>query len=335
MCVACKLPPRFEAQYRNFQAWLKDLLTTPYWFEFFKVKAYILSAVSGGLPFRVSRDDVRESDVLCRRPPAAGQLVTSRRFGRSRFVRAEREVDWDRVYAHIQGSQLEEVRKRNVWNVVVAYQFSAQACLTTESLAETIGSFMSQVKQKTAHKPVSSHILAWRVQLKAARLTGCGGEEAFLRAALAHHFGSKDPDTWKFRKTQSAVGDFALAQPLSTHPLDAALEPSYSKSVRRVFRELANSSRPNWHSESLLELSRRVAFCKKLPPPLSFVFTREGRRTLDSNCANRTAKRQKIRQEARVQYTPTFMNANVFKVLGVSHLSLPYYLRPGGPGGKV
>ena len=49
--------------------------------------------------------------------------VTSRTHGLCMFVKAERDVELKKVYAYVQSTPLGEIRARQLWNVVVAYQF--------------------------------------------------------------------------------------------------------------------------------------------------------------------------------------------------------------------
>ena len=147
----------------------------------------------------------------------------SRTHGLCIYVKAEREAELRKVYAYVQSTPLGEIRAMQLWNVVLAYQFVVHISVTSESLAETVGSFLHNLEQKAFRQPLSDANLALRTSLKAAGMRGLGGEDAIMDAALCRHFDSRDPALWHFtHKTGSKAIDTAPVQAIQTVRAPAA-----------------------------------------------------------------------------------------------------------------
>ena len=123
----------------------------PFGFEFLPVKAYTLRKLDNdgqpsGAEFNVLPQDLVEATKWQRYAPKRQLKVTSRTHGLCMYVKAERDVELKKVYAYVQSTPLGEIRARQLWNVVVAYQFVVHTSVTSESLAETVGSFLHNLQ---------------------------------------------------------------------------------------------------------------------------------------------------------------------------------------------
>ena len=121
--------------------------------------------------------------------------------------------DMDRFYSYAQSASLQEVRARRVWHCVVAYQVYTHASITSQSLAECVGSFLQILKRRDINDRRATKAIVWGTQLKAIGLKGMGGEEGLLSMALNVHFDAKGPEGWHFlakRSTRSVFDDRIL-----------------------------------------------------------------------------------------------------------------------------
>jgi len=66
--------------------------------------------------------------------------------------------------------------------------------ISTESLAETVGSFLTALANSKINQSVRR--IAWGAQLKAVGVKGTGSEDGFLAMAMNGHFGCKGPEGW-------------------------------------------------------------------------------------------------------------------------------------------
>ena len=174
----------FARQYEDFLSWVHSFLEHPFGFEFMPVTAYCLrrlddSGLAAGEVFDVSPHDVVESCRWQRYAPKRPLKVTSRTHGLCMYMSAQRDVDLRKVYAYVQSTPLAEIRAMRLWNIVLAYQFGVHNSVATESLAETVGSFLHNLEQKTHHHSLSDANLSLRTSLKAAGLRGLGERRPF------------------------------------------------------------------------------------------------------------------------------------------------------------
>ena len=94
-----------------------------------------------------------------------------------------------------------------MWFAVMAYHFAAHVAVGTESLAETVGSFLSKLQKDSSTKPFGHASLDFRARLKAAGVRGLGAEEALMDQALSTHVNSHNPRAWHFvKRYRVAVG---------------------------------------------------------------------------------------------------------------------------------
>ena len=99
-----------------------------------------------------------------------------------------------KLYGYVQRTALSEIRARKIWHINICWQYTVHAAVSTESLAETVGSFLTTIDRSQANLSIP-HI-AWGAQLKALGVRGTGGEEGFHSMALNTHFSCKGPEGW-------------------------------------------------------------------------------------------------------------------------------------------
>ena len=114
-----------------------------------------------------------------------------------------------KLYSYVQSTPLCEIRARKIWHIVICWQYLVHVAVSTESLAETVGSFLSQIDKSQPNLSITS--IAWGAQLKALGIHGTGGEEGFHSMALNSHFACQGPEGWHVFN-QAAIG----ANPKST-----------------------------------------------------------------------------------------------------------------------
>ena len=175
--------PIFQDQYNKFLAWLSSLRELPSGHEIFKIQSYSVQRCSAvgellGEPFVVLPGDLEEASRWRRFTPKRRIQVTSKTHGRCMFLSASKEPDFKIVYAYVHSTPLAEIRAFGVWHVVVAYQYATHVSLTTESLAETVGSFLQAFQTKSVHKPYGHAPLAHRAALRAIGLRGASSAAA-------------------------------------------------------------------------------------------------------------------------------------------------------------
>ena len=328
----------FHAQYQDFVSWVRTFPELPFGHEFFTIRSYTVQRCSPegeclGEPFVVPREDLEDACRWQRWTPKRGTRVTSRGYGHCFFLSASREPDFAKVYAFVQSRPRAEIQARKLWNIVVAQQFTTHVSVTTESLAETVGSYLQAIQSKTYHKQFAHAPLAYRAMLRAVGVRGLGGEEHLMDAALSRHFQSTDPAHWKFTTVASlaAVGackpETALRAPVVPSEQPEALSATARHTLHRM--AVREQRLPEYATRSFFQLLKRdgVRFCKRLPHAESFVLSRAER--LEADKLKPLAKRRKVEAAAAAQHEPQSLGDSVWSKVGLTTLSLPSYLRPG------
>ena len=197
-----------------------------------------------------------------------------------------------------------------IWNIVVGWHFYVQNALSSESLAEAVGSNLEVTRRHNINGKMSMKSLVWSSQLRAIGLKGFGGEEGVMAYALNRHFGCKGPEGW--------------------HVVAKRVKANKS-SATRLQRELCLLSKPKWFNTYLFDLinTGEITLCKPVPRPEMAVLARSTIHASRWQQLTNTAKRQKISEEAEDQYNPQELNDNLWKQLKITRLSLPSCLRPG------
>ena len=164
------------------------------------------------------------------------------------ILQVQKEPDLLRFYQHIQSSSLHDIRCREVWHIVLGWQFYVHTAVSSESLAEAVGSYLAITRRHNINGKLSLKHLVWSSKLRAIGLTGFGGEEGGMALALNNYFECDSPDGWHFIAKRRKHNELSIAE------------------LRREVRLL---STPKWFQVYLFDLiaSRAIKLCKQLPRP--------------------------------------------------------------------
>ena len=103
-----------------------------------------------------------------------------------------------RLYQHIMTTELAEIRCRDVWHIVMAWHFYVHTSVSSESLAEAVGSYLAVTRRRNINGILSMKHLVWSSKLRAFGLKGFGGEDGIMAYALNTHFQCSGPEGWHF-----------------------------------------------------------------------------------------------------------------------------------------
>ena len=325
ICSVVKHPPQevfvdcsvdaLSQQYGRMRSWLQSLKTMPYGHEFHKpisflVRVIDLSNEPSGVPFTISAEAVDTSSWPHRFVPKLPALASTQKYGSVLILAAQTEPDLLKFYQYTMATNVTEIRCMGIWNIVVGWHFYVQNALSSESLAEAVGSNLEVTRRHNINGGLSMKSLVWSSQLRAIGLKGFGGEEGVMAYALNIHFGCKGPEGWH-----------VVAKRVKANKSIAA----------RLQRELRLLSKPKWFNTYLFDLinTGEITLCKPVPRPEMAVLARSTIHASRWQQLTNTAKRQKISEEAEDQYNPQELNDNLWKQLKITRLSLPSCLRPG------
>ena len=234
-----------------------------------------------------------------------GTSVVTKKFGRCILASVKRKPDMNRFYSFCMSTSLEEIRCRRLWHVALAFHLYVHASTSSESLAESIASFLQTLKRRNLNEKLSTKSLVWAAQLKSLGLKGMGDEEGILSMALNEHFSCKDPSGWHFvapRSRKSASGD-----------------------TQRIQRDVRGQRQAEWISTPLFDLLQKgqMKLSKPLPRPHEGVMISREHANLPV-----TKKRKLVQEVADKRYDPYYLPQRLWSKVGVSTSSLPSYLRP-------
>ncbi len=167
-------------------------------------------------------------------------------LGRARYLESTGSPAFTLSKKHTTSTTIEEIRHRVVWHLVVAWYLYTHVATSSESLAESVGSFLRALTNRNSSGRLHRKRMVWGAQLKAAGLRGLGGEEGVLAMALNTHFKSQGPEGWRFSTKK---------------PSDA------SRWRRPHASQVASHWQRLWSSDFLLDLVRsgRTQLCKSSP----------------------------------------------------------------------
>ena len=304
-------------EYKSLQQWLRSLKFEPYGFTFFEILDCTVQRLNEqnetfGEPLTIKKIEIiGASHWQPRWHPRPNTIVETVLQGRCLFISARTSPDMMKLYSYVQSTPLCEIRARKIWHIVICWQYLVHVAVSTESLAETVGSFLSQIDKSQPNLSITS--IAWGAQLKALGIHGTGGEEGFHSMALNSHFACQGPEGWHVFN-QAAIG----ANPKSTSHWR---KPEVARNTRLT-------QAPMWVGEHLLDLvaTSQVRLSKNLPLPWEFaVSPKEARDTRETV----TAKRKHIAETARQQLEPDSLSSRLWQHLGVTRMVLPSHCRPG------
>ena len=329
VCSVMKNPPedlflsvsldQLSQQYGRLRGWLQSLKETPYGHELYKPTSFLvqildLSNKPSGKPFLI---DVREVEPAVggsgwghRYVPRLPAMASTRKYGSIQILAAHTEPDLAKFYQYVMSTSVDEIRCRDIWHIVVSFQWYVQTAITSESLAEAVGSFLEVTRRHNTNGVMSVKHLVWSGQLRAHGLKGFGGEQGIMAYALNTHFQCTGPEGWHFVAKRVKENKRCAAQ--------------LNNDVRLL-------SKPKWFQTYLFDLltTGALTLCKSVPRPERAFLSSSTMRASHWQQLTTYAKRQKLSEEAENEYNPKRMNDNLFKQLKITTLSLPSCLRPG------
>ncbi len=313
MSRTCTLQ-ELEHEREYLRQWLRSLKTEPHGFEFFEVHDCTVQRVDDdncriGKPFVVKQADiVGASHWQHRWLPRPNTIIECFAGGRCVFLSARRSPDMMKMYSYVMTTSISEIRARKVWHIVVGWHYYMHVSVSTESLAETVGSFLVALEHSRINQSVRR--LAWGTQLKALGIKGTGSEDGFLSMALNQHFGCQSPEGWHIRTRADKASHWRQAD---------------------LKREVRLNKMPEWVRENLLDLigTGRIRLCKSLPLPLEFVMNRKDAKHWHCQQQSLTAKRKRILESGEEQLEPRCLSENLWRQLKLTRQVLPSSARPG------
>ena len=132
------------------RSWVQSLEKEAYGHEFYEPKSCLVKAVNApdNLPFRVSANNLPwPSHWGHRWIPPLPVTVSSPRYGKVEILQVEKTRDLMRFYQHIMSTALDEIRARGVWHIVMAWHFYVHTSVSSESLAEAVGSYLAVTRR--------------------------------------------------------------------------------------------------------------------------------------------------------------------------------------------
>ena len=194
-------------------------------------------------------------------------------------------------------TELAEIRCRDVWYIVMAWHFYVHTSVSSESLAEAVGSYLAVTRRHNINGTLSMKHLVWSSKLRAFGLKGFGGEDGIMAYALNTHFQCSGPDGLHFVTKRATQTTLTAVQ------------------MRNEVRLL---SKPQWFHTyvSYLIATTRIHLCKPLPRPEAALLASCWRQLKP------TAKRQNISEAAADQHNPKRMQAGVWQHRTMNRLSL-------------
>ena len=192
----------------------------------------------------------------------------------------------------------------------MGFQLYVQMAISSQSLAEAVGSFLEVTRGHNTNGGMSVKHLVWSGQLRAHGLKGFGGEEAIMAYALITHFQCTGPEGWHFVAKRVKENKRCRAQ---------------------VHNEVRLLSKPQWFQTYIFDLvtTGALTLCKPVPQPQRAVLSSSTVTASRWQQLTTYGKRQKLSEEAENQYNPKRMNDKLFTQLKITTLSLPSHLRPG------
>ena len=212
-----------------------------------------------------------------------------------------------RFYQHVLSSSLQEIRCRGVWHAVFAWHFYMHASTSSESLAETVGSFLQSIRCHNVSRNTSTKRIVWASQLKAAGLKGIGGEDGIMAMALNVHFDCNGPEGWHFTYKQHA--------------------PIRKTNLIQMRNEARLHKLPPWIASHLVDVvvKRQMILCKLMPRVDRFLMSK-------TDCEeNLSAQQKRQRKDANADnlWEPKQLSAKLWQQLGITTHSLSRNIRPG------
>jgi len=179
----------------------------PFGHEFFVPERFLAQALGlNGQPvgqrFFIPAGQVDMSRWPHRFIPQLPVNAPTRKHGQVHILQVHRKPDLMKFYSYTMSTHLEEIRCRGIWHIVVGWQLYVHTAVSSESLAESVGSFLAVTRRHNITGNMAMKNLVWSSQLRAVGCKGFGGEQGLMAHALNIHFQCKGPEGWHFSTKQ-------------------------------------------------------------------------------------------------------------------------------------
>ena len=172
----------------------KGLNELPYGHEFYKPTSFLVRTLDhvsnepSGKPFLIDVHEVDTSSWGHRYVPRLPAMASARKYGSIQILVAHTEPDLSKFYQYIMSRSVDEIRCREILHIVVSFQHYVQTAISSESLAEAVGSFLEVTRRHNTNGVMSVKHLVWSAQLRAHGLKGVGCEEGLVEKSLMPSF---------------------------------------------------------------------------------------------------------------------------------------------------
>ena len=134
------------SQFRRLHAWVHEIGDQEPE-AFFALESLLVQAVrsdgDNARPFQISREDIREGSQWRRSYiPTIGTHVISKKHGKCIVKGVQTRPKMKPMYERIMSASLQQIRSREVYHIVFAWHLYQHASISSESLAESVGSFL-------------------------------------------------------------------------------------------------------------------------------------------------------------------------------------------------
>jgi hypothetical protein len=193
----------FAQQFLSLRAWMQSMEALPFGHEFFVPERFLVQALGlNGQPvgqrFFIPAGQVDMSRWPHRFIPQLPVNAPTRKHGQVHILQVHRKPDLMKFYSYTMSTHLEEIRCRGIWHIVVGWQLYVHTAVSSESLAESVGSFLAVTRRHNITGNMAMNNLVWSSQLRAVGCKGLGGEQGLMAHALNIHFQCKGPEGWHF-----------------------------------------------------------------------------------------------------------------------------------------
>ena len=190
-------------QFSCLRTWLQSLEESACGHEFYEPKSFLVKVVGlngepDGPPFHIAADQIDSSRWPHRCIPKLPTTASTRKYGTVQILQVQRKPDLMKFYQYTMATSLDEIRCRGIWHIVIGWHFEMHTALSSEALAEAVGSFLAVTRRHNINGKKSMKQLVWSSQLRAVGLKGFGGEEGFMAYALNTHVQCSGPEGWHF-----------------------------------------------------------------------------------------------------------------------------------------
>lgn len=140
-------------QYNRLRLRLQSLSKALFGHEFFKPISFsvrlksVRSQPLAARPVRLAADKIDMSRWPHRYIPQLTARACMQGYGEVDLLEVQREPDMLKIYQYTMATNLVEVRCRDIWYIVIAWHFYVHTAVSSEFLAESVGSFLAAARR--------------------------------------------------------------------------------------------------------------------------------------------------------------------------------------------